>query len=145
MARITYRKTRKGETITMRADKGEDLRSVVAEMAKPATKSRAQVETGRANVGAQRAASTPTLTLDTITDEQIRDLLNLLQQLMPEIETLDTEAHAEAAEDAELCRLALYDTEALSRQARSDWHAVHREARARCAEILNARAKAGAS
>lgn len=29
MARITYRKTRKGETITMRADKGEDLRGVL--------------------------------------------------------------------------------------------------------------------
>lgn len=38
MARITYRKTRKGETITMRADKGEDLRNVVAEMAKPSAK-----------------------------------------------------------------------------------------------------------
>lgn len=35
MARITYRKTRKGETITMYADKGEDLRGVVAETAKP--------------------------------------------------------------------------------------------------------------
>lgn len=35
MARITYRKTRKGETITMRADKGEDLRGVVEQMAKP--------------------------------------------------------------------------------------------------------------
>lgn len=34
MARITYRKTRKGETIEMRAGKGEDLRDVIAEMAK---------------------------------------------------------------------------------------------------------------
>lgn len=34
MARITYRKTRKGETIDIRADKGEDLRGVVAAMAK---------------------------------------------------------------------------------------------------------------
>lgn len=36
MARITYRKTRKGETITMHADKGEDLRGVVEAMATPA-------------------------------------------------------------------------------------------------------------
>jgi hypothetical protein len=35
MARITYRKTRRGETITMRADKGEDLRGVIEGMANP--------------------------------------------------------------------------------------------------------------
>ncbi len=37
MARITIRKTRKGTTITMRADKGEDLRNVIKEMAAPIT------------------------------------------------------------------------------------------------------------
>jgi hypothetical protein len=41
MASITYRKTRKGETITMRADKGEDLRNVLGPLA---TKSIAQLE-----------------------------------------------------------------------------------------------------
>ena len=51
MARITYRKTRKGETIDIRADKGEDLRNVIAAMAGPAA-----------------------LTADTITDEQSRDV-----------------------------------------------------------------------
>jgi hypothetical protein len=33
--KVTYRKTRKGETIDIRADKGEDLRGIVEAMGKP--------------------------------------------------------------------------------------------------------------
>lgn len=52
MARITYRKTRKGATITLTAAKGEDLRGVVEALAKPIERVHA-------------------LTADTITDAQI--------------------------------------------------------------------------
>lgn len=80
------------------------------------------------------------VTADTITDEQIRKLRALLGRLLPLMAPYDDAATREAEEDIVTCRLALYDTEALSGQPRSDWWVVHREARTRCAAILNARA-----
>jgi hypothetical protein len=86
------------------------------------------------------ASAMATVNADTITGEQIRELRDMLVSLAPDIAGYDDEAHAEALEDIEICRLALYETEALERQPRSDWWGVQRDARERCAAILNARA-----
>ena len=67
------------------------------------------------------------ITADTITDEQIRELLD-----MPEASLYaDHDIYPDARELRQECIRALYSADA----------SVKRKARARCAEILNARAK----
>lgn len=108
MVRITYRKTRRGETIDIRADKGDDLRNVVKEMAKP--------------------ASTRTLTAETITDAEIRELRE--QAFANGMQTTVLICRVALGEDRWDDALHGYRKPTLDEQ---------RNCRARCAEILNAR------
>ena len=124
MARITYRKTRRGETIDIRADKGEDLRNVVKAIAKP-------------------VSDAQPLTADTITDEQIRGL----RDARPcERFTITTHISLMATTQQsyslwQLCMDAMRAPDYQRGDARVRlW--PHGEARARCAAILNARRSA---
>jgi hypothetical protein len=70
------------------------------------------------------------LTADTITDEQIRELRAETRARLPRTKH---ESRSEALGIIETCMLALNEAPL---QTRAD---VHADARARCAEILNAR------
>lgn len=70
------------------------------------------------------------ITANSITDEQIRELQRTTRSKLP---GLKYEARSEALGIIETCMLALNEAPL---QTRAD---VHEDARARCAEILNAR------
>lgn len=76
------------------------------------------------------------LTADTITDEQIRALRS--GEYLPAVEGCDVLQFRDGR-IVELCNIALYDERTLSHNHSGDVVAMKREARVRCAEILNAR------
>jgi hypothetical protein len=80
------------------------------------------------------------LTADTITDEQIRALRKDLRNLIRQIGKYDELARDEARADEATCTVALTDRRAMAYMMVGVAEGVHK-ARARCAEILNARAE----
>lgn len=74
------------------------------------------------------------ITADTITDEQIRELRDSLLNEQSVLVAGDIERRVARANDIDACEMALFSIHTMEA-----WESPKAKARARCAEILNAR------